>query len=324
MEMIKVPTPTLIEAPVTTFVIGVGSLPLHHAGLGNPFEIADNAEKCKEFLEKFESSTTEQCFELGQRFAQWLIPAVKRFSLSREGCRVVQKVMETAGAHNRDILAKQLEPHISELIASPHGNHVVAKMVEIMPPAAVRCVIEATIKWNPAELARHRYGCRILERLIEHCSEKQMSEVLDALVVQAEPLCRHPYGNFVVSHLLEHGSSVRKVSILDQLLQTLPQLAVHRTASHVVQNLIYHSDEVGKRRLVETLLREQSPHSIVDIACTRYGSFVVEDLANNVRGEKEALRPYLENGVDRLKESQFGKKVLDCFGLVTDTHANSA
>jgi len=324
MEMTKVPTTTIIVAPVTTFIIGVGSPAPHHAGLGNPFEIADNAEKCKEFLAKFEKCTPEQCCELGEQLAQWLISAVKMFSLSREGCRVVQKVLETAGAYNRDILAKQLEPHISELIGSPHGNHVVAKMVEIMPPAAVGSVIKAAIKWNPVELARHRYGCRILERLIEHCSEKQMSAVLDALVIQAEPLCRHPYGNFVVSHLLEHGSFVRKVRILDQLLQTLPQLAVHRTASHVVQNIIDHSDESGKQRLVEKLLREQSPHSIIEIACSRYGSFVVEDLANKVSGGKEALRPYLESGVDSLKESQFGKRVMDCFGLVTDTPANSA
>jgi hypothetical protein len=145
-----------------------------------------------------------------------------------------------------------------------------------------------------------------------------MSSVFDTVVSQAEPLCRHPYGNFVVSHLLEHGSSIRRVRILDQLLPTLPQLAMHRTASHVVQKAIDHCDEDGKRRLVERLLNSRSPNSFVDIACSRYGSFVVEDLANINVGKEEMIRS-LESGVDRLNASQFGKKVIDCFGLVAST-----
>merc|ERR1712070_60469 len=209
------------------------------------------------------------------------------------------------------------EPHIPDLVHSPHGNHVVAKMVEIMPPGAVGFVIES-IQKNPAELARHRFGCRILERLVEHCSEKQMSSVFDTVVSQAEPLCRHPYGNFVVSHLLEHGSSIRRVRILDELLPTLPQLAVHRTASHVVQKAIDHSDEDGKRRLVERLLNAPSPNSFMEVACSRYGSFVVEDLSN-VNTCKEDMRRYLGSGIDTLSASQFGKKVIDCFGLVVST-----
>merc|ERR1712070_588730 len=209
------------------------------------------------------------------------------------------------------------EPHIPDLVHSPHGNHVVAKMVEIMPPGAVGFVIES-IQKNPAEMARHRFGCRILERLVEHCSEKQMSSVFDTVVSQAEPLCRHPYGNFVVSHLLEHGSSIRRVRILDQLLPTLPQLAMHRTASHVVQKAIDHCDEDCKRRLVERLLHAQSPNSFVDIACSRYGSFVVEDLANINIGRDKMIEN-LGIGADSLNASQFGKKVIDCFGLVVST-----
>lgn len=326
--VVQTPASTMIEAPAgfassdmgiammqkDPFITGMSPVAPHHAELGNPLEVAENAEKCLELLAKFEKGTPEQCYELGERLAQWLTPVIKRIALSREGCRVVQKVLETAGASSRDTLAKQLEPHIQELIGSPHGNHVVAKMVEIMPPGAVGFVIEA-IQNNPAEIARHRFGCRILERLVEHCSEKQMSSVFDAVVFQAEPLCRHPYGNFVVSHLLEHGSSIRRVRILNQLLPTLPQLAMHRTASHVVQKAIDHSDEDGKRRLVERLLNAQSPNSLVDIACSRYGSFVVEDLANVNVGKEDMIR-YLESGVDRLNASQFGKKVMDCFELV--------
>jgi len=315
--MIEASGDTLSVMQYDTFIAGSSFEALHHAELGNPLEVAEDAQKCRELIAKFDEGTPEQCCVFGERLAHWLTPVVRRFALSREGCRVVQKVLEKAGACSRDRLAKQLQPHILELVGSPHGNHVIAKMVEIMPPCAVCFVIEA-IQRNPVEIARHRFGCRILERLVEHCSEKQMSAVFDAVVIQAEPLCRHPYGNFVISHLLEHGSFIRRAEILDQLLPYLPQLAVHRTASHVIQKAIDLCDEVGKRRLVERLLNAQSPHSIVEIACSRYGSFVVEDLVN-VNIGKEEVRQYLQNGADTLNKSQFGKKVIQCFGLAAHT-----
>jgi pumilio RNA-binding family len=328
--MVQMPASTMIEAPATALSdmsiavlqndpssIGMSAAALHHGEMGNPLDVAENAERCSELLAKFDQSTPEQSYELAEKLAQWLTPVVRRFALSREGCRVVQKVLEHAGAGSRDKLAKQLERHIPELIGSPHGNHVVAKMVEIMPPGAVGFVIEA-VKKNPAEFARHRFGCRILERLVEHCSEKQMSSVYDVIVGEAEPLCRHPYSNFVISHLLEHGSSGRRVGILDQLLPTLPQLAVHRTASHVVQKAIDHCDEDGKRRMVERLLVEPSPNSFIEVACSRYGSFVVEDLAN-VNTCKDDMSRCLGSGVDTLSASQFSKKVIDCFGLVVSS-----
>jgi len=294
-------------------ITGIHAAENHTSDFGNPLLIAEDAEKCRDLIAKFEQGNREQICEL----AQWLAPVVRRFSFSREGCRVVQKAIETAGGRDRDQLVKNLEPYVLELLESPHGNHVVAKMVEIMPPSAIGFVIEA-IRRNTAPIARHRFGCRILERLVEHCSEQQMSAVLDEVVSQAEPLCRHPYGNFVVQHLLEHGSHSRRAGILQKLLQTLPQLAVHRTASHVIQKAIDYSDEDGKRLLVTRLLHEEGPYSIVVVACSRYGSFVVEQLAS-VNVGKEEVRQSLECSVNELHESQFGKKVIDCFGLVCGT-----
>jgi len=331
MGMVQLPASTVIEVPAALSDMSIAMLQngpssigmsvqavAHHAELGNPLEVAENGEKCSELMAKFDKSTPEQCYDLAERLAQWLTPVVKRFALSREGCRVVQKLLEHAGASSRDKLAKQLEPHIAELIGSPHGNHVVAKMVEIMPPGAVGFVIEA-VKKNPAEISKHRFGCRILERLVEHCSERQMSSVFDVIVGQAEPLCRHPYGNFVVSHLLEHDTGPRRAKILEQLLPTLPQLAMHRTASHVVQKAIDYCDEEGKRRVIERLLNAPSPNSFVDVACSRYGSFVVEDLASLNIGKAEMIKCLGSGGIDSLSTSQFGKKVIDCFGLVVST-----
>merc|ERR1711957_986134 len=100
-------------------------------------------------------------------------------------------------------------------------------------------------------VARHRYGCRILERLIEHCDEnRQLSSLLRELESQAESLSRHPFANFVIQHLLEHGSPDCRARIVQSLLPYLPMLAVHRTASHVVQRTLDYSNDEARRVLV--------------------------------------------------------------------------
>ena len=58
-------------------------------------------------------------------------------------------------------------------------------------------------------LARHQYGCRILQRLLENCQGKQMegqgvrcflltSGVVALLLEDALPLVRHGYATFVM------------------------------------------------------------------------------------------------------------------------------
>jgi len=35
-------------------------------------------------------------------------------------------------------------------------------------------------------LARHAYGCRVLQRIIEHCTEAQVTPIVDELLVAVD------------------------------------------------------------------------------------------------------------------------------------------
>merc|ERR1712100_32989 len=100
----------------------------------------------------------------------------------------------------------------TELYQSPHGNHVVTKIITVMPPTALQSLI-LELQGRVVNVARHQYGCRLLERLLEHCPVNQVACVIEELLSDAEPLCRHPYGNFVMQHIFEHGSQAWKEQI---------------------------------------------------------------------------------------------------------------
>merc|ERR1740139_1532410 len=104
--------------------------------------------------------------------------------------------------------------------------------------------------------------------------------MVDEFVNRSEELSRHQYGNFVIQHLLEHGSCFRRAGVLQRLLPFLPYLSTHRTASHVVQQALNHSSAEGRQALVEALLQAEPPYMLVQLAASRYGSYVVEALHN--------------------------------------------
>jgi len=290
--------------------------------LGDPLELAESSERSSEVVSRL---------EMGDRAEQrnvlnWLLPAARQLALSRHGCRAVQKALEVAGGPGRDKLVTALEPHAVELYESLHGNHVLTKIVEMMPSASLRPLIGRLVEKGPTVVARHRFGCRVLERLIEHCSETEIGGLVDEIIADSEAVSRHPYGNFVIQHLLEHGMPHRRAEILRKLNGFVPQLAMHRTASHVVQRALDFGSEDQQRAIVGALLKAEGTASLVEVACTRYGSFVVEQLAGLLRGAtwgEEVLRR-LNQGLPELGKTPFGLRVVDKFGLQVHPGAAAA
>ena len=57
-------------------------------------------------------------------------------------------------------------------------------------------------------MSRHPYGCRIIQRILEHC---HLPDIKESVKAQAEDaaldLARDVYGNYISQHLVVHGST---------------------------------------------------------------------------------------------------------------------
>ena len=63
------------------------------------------------------------------------------------------------------------------------------------------------------KLSCHPYGCRVVQRLLEHCLPCQTESLLKELLVHTEQLIQDQYGNYVVQHVLDHGEALDKSRI---------------------------------------------------------------------------------------------------------------
>merc|ERR1711988_1299181 len=115
-----------------------------------------------------------------------------------QGTFEVQKALdECSNDEERAVLAAQLRGHVFEATQCPHANHVLRKVITLLPPSSLNFVVVELMSRGPAgiiEIARHRYGCRILEGLLLHCPLEQLSCVVECLLAEAAALCMHMYG----------------------------------------------------------------------------------------------------------------------------------
>ena len=57
-------------------------------------------------------------------------------------------------------------------------------------------------------LSTHPYGCRVIQRILEHCNPEQTGPILEELHSNTEQLLQDQYGNYVIQHVLERGDPV--------------------------------------------------------------------------------------------------------------------
>lgn len=71
------------------------------------------------------------------------------------------------------------------------------------------------------QAARHKYGCRIVQRLLEHGPADQVTDLIDCLLEDAINICAHPYGNYVIQNLLDQSTREQRRRLLHSLMDNV-------------------------------------------------------------------------------------------------------
>merc|ERR1712019_154466 len=124
------------------------------------------------------------------------------------GCRVIQAI---CGSEKKlqQLVADALKEDVAGCIESKHGNHVIQKCIEQMPPDFLDFIIKA-IDDDTEKMASHSFGCRVVQRLLEYCKLQKLETMLDQIIGCLDKLAKDPYGNYVVQHVLQYGRQADK------------------------------------------------------------------------------------------------------------------
>jgi len=196
-----------------------------------------------------------------------------QLSLQMYGCRVVQKALETLDEADLPGLLMEFHHNVLSCIHDQNGNHVIQKCIEVVSKRARKArsngdekmysflngqidfVIQDVLV-NAETLSCHPYGCRVLQRVLEHCDQVRKTEVLDEIMLSHRKLLDDQYGNYVIQHVLQYGREVDRDSILEIVVESgLLRLARQKFASNVVEKLLKYGNGPQRRAVVREMLK---------------------------------------------------------------------
>ena len=154
-------------------------------------------------------------------------------------CRDLQQALDDCSDSGRLAVAEALKSHVWQCIRCRNANHVLQKVITVLRPNHLQFVVDEIMEHpgGPLLASKHRYGCRVVERLIEHCRSDQLRPLVAELLKDVLRLSSHRFGNFVVQHIMEFGTPEWKHSIATEIMDGMGKLQ-HRFPLYVFEMVL--------------------------------------------------------------------------------------
>lgn len=272
-----------------------------------------------------------------------MIGEMEQLSMQMYGCRVVQKALESVDETDLPKLLSEFQNNVLSLIHDQNGNHVIQKCIEVLSRKAkaaqqdgeetkalffceqIDFIVDDVLD-NLASLACHPYGCRVLQRILEHCIERQKSMTLEKISECLRVLFDDQYGNYVIQHVLQFGRVKDRDMVLEMVVNNgLLKLSRQKFASNVIEKLLKYGNEQQRKSVVREMLKivneetdalvedgEDGTSVVLLMVRDPYANYVVQTTLDVVpeSEEKEGLLKELNAHSLELKNYTFAKHIM--------------
>ncbi|XP_072772227.1 apolipoprotein B-100-like [Nerophis lumbriciformis] len=282
----------------------------------------------------FEFGSADQKLALATRIRGHVLP----LALQMYGCRVIQKALESISSDQQVIsdIVRELDGHVLKCVKDQNGNHVVQKCIECVQPQALQFIIDA-FQGQVFVLSTHPYGCRVIQRILEHCTQEQTLPILEELhqhseqlgqkyqgvslemtpktyyTVSRDALFKDQYGNYVIQHVLEHGRPEDKSKIVAEVRGKVLLLSQHKFASNVVEKCVIHSSRAERALLIdEVCCQKDGPHSaLYTMMKDQYANYVVQRMIDMAEpAQRKIIMHKIRPHIATLRKYTYGKHIL--------------
>lgn len=220
----------------------------------------------------------------------WWSQRVWTLSRDSKGCREVQRAFDEADQEERLALASELRGHVWEALRCPFANYVLQKCVTVLSRENLNFIFQELKQKGPEmiqQAARHKYGCRIIQRLLECGPQDQVRDLIDCLLEDAINICAHPYGNYVIQNLLDQSTREQRRRLLQSLMDNVT-LVGNESDNVYVSAVMVKSMSVAQReekvQLARSLLRV--PGLLRKMGTTRHGHQAAKKVLKTLTGSE--------------------------------------
>uniref|UniRef100_A0A3Q3LVK1 Pumilio homolog 1 n=1 Tax=Mastacembelus armatus TaxID=205130 RepID=A0A3Q3LVK1_9TELE len=256
----------------------------------------------------FEFGSLDQKLALAERIRGHVLS----LALQMYGCRVIQKALEFIPSDQQVIseMVRELDGHVLKCVKDQNGNHVVQKCIECVQPHALHFIIDA-FKGQVFALSTHPYGCRVIQRILEHCLPEQTLPILEELHQHTEQLVQvtrhtHKLTQFCVV-------SEDKSKIVSEIRGNVLGLSQHKFASNVVEKCVTHASRTERALLIDEVCSlTEGPHSaLYTMMKDQYANYVVQKMIDVAEPtQRKIVMHKIRPHISTLRKYTYGKHIL--------------
>uniref|UniRef100_A0A914GZL0 PUM-HD domain-containing protein n=1 Tax=Globodera rostochiensis TaxID=31243 RepID=A0A914GZL0_GLORO len=135
---------------------------------------------------------------------------VLEFARDPLGSRFINQKLGRANPTEEAHLMDALRGHVLTLATHMCGCHV------------IKAALESLNRMSQIE-----YGCRVIQRVLEHCTEQQKRPMLEQLLGNVLSLTTDQYGSYVIQHVIKHRLPEDRERIVRSLHDDITSMSVH-------------------------------------------------------------------------------------------------
>uniref|UniRef100_A0A3P8QWP1 PUM-HD domain-containing protein n=1 Tax=Astatotilapia calliptera TaxID=8154 RepID=A0A3P8QWP1_ASTCA len=251
--------------------------------------------------------------------------------------RFIQQKLERATPAERQMVFGEILQAAYQLMTDVFGNYVIQKFFEVWNSGIYNIFFMLSQFGSVFVLSTHPYGCRVIQRILEHCTQEQTLPILEELhqhseqlgqkyqgvslemtpktyyTVSRDALFKDQYGNYVIQHVLEHGRPEDKSKIVAEVRGKVLVLSQHKFASNVVEKCVIHSSRAERALLIdEVCCQKDGPHSaLYTMMKDQYANYVVQRMIDMAEpAQRKIIMHKIRPHIATLRKYTYGKHIL--------------
>lgn len=209
-------------------------------------------------------------------------------------------------------MVSELSGAIMKCVRDQNGNHVIQKCIECVPQDRIQFII-TSFYGQVVALSTHPYGCRVIQRVLEHCDDLKTQEIIMEEIMQSVcTLAQDQYGNYVIQHILEHGKPNERTIVISKLAGQIVKMSQQKFASNVIEKCLAFGSPEERQILVNEMLGTSDENEPLQAMMKDpFGNYVVQKVLETCDDQSlELILSRIKVHLNALKRYTYGKHIV--------------
>ncbi|CDS06392.1 hypothetical protein LRAMOSA08920 [Lichtheimia ramosa] len=226
----------------------------------------------------------------------------------------LQQKLKCVTEEQKQAIFEAILPQAYPLMTSRFGNFLVQRLLEVGTIDQVTALI-GTMQGRVVALTCQQFGCHVLQKAFDCCSDEQMkADLVCELFQNIQDTITHKHACHIWQKVFEMQWTIpNPPAVMDHVNKAIQgkwtQVALDETGSLVIQHIFENlKEDASKRPVIEEVLT-----NVVTIAKGQWGNWVIQHVleqAQENRDRERAFEAVLEHAAT-LSMDQFASKVVE-------------